>query len=170
MLRDRTIDLAWPLRLNIAIGAASAIQYLHTLHVIHRDIKSLNVLITQEFVAKVTDFGTSRLLTRKMTGLVGSPVWMAPEVLQAKQYSEKADVYSFGIVLWELLEKCLPYGDVPTGQLEQQVLLKKRPPVPDYCPEAYAKLMQACWANNPKKRCVHGHVHVHVHVHVHAPR
>lgn len=105
--------------LKMASDTASAMAYLHGCKppVIHRDLKSLNVLVTETFGCKVTDFGMSRQsqaaagVDMAMT-LVGTPLWVPPEVIKSEKYSEKIDVYSFGIVLCELQTKEMPYGDI----------------------------------------------------------
>ena len=86
-------------------------NYLHCfpIPVVHRDLKSLNVLIDAYHNPKITDFGWSRFVAEKMTGKVGTYQWMAPEVIKTKKYTEKADVFSFGNILWELASEEPPY-------------------------------------------------------------
>lgn len=86
-------------------------HYLHSFKtpVLHRDLKSLNVLLDDHFIPKITDFGWTRLIAEKMTASVGTFQWMAPEVIRSKSYTEKADVYSFGIILWEIASREPPY-------------------------------------------------------------
>uniref|UniRef100_H3G576 Protein kinase domain-containing protein n=1 Tax=Phytophthora ramorum TaxID=164328 RepID=H3G576_PHYRM len=89
-----------------------ALGYLHacTPPVIHRDLKSNNVLLTDKLEPKVIDFGVSRgLVDLTMTAGVGTPYWTAPEILEGKRYTEKADIYSFGVVLSELDTGKIPY-------------------------------------------------------------
>lgn len=100
-------------KLKIALHVAHALTYLHSLTpmVLHRDLKSRNILLTPEFDAKVTDFGSSRVREDcTMTASVGSSLWMAPEVMMGKRYDEKADLFSFGVVLSELDRHKLPYA------------------------------------------------------------
>eukprot|EP01119_Soliformovum_irregulare_P021472 TRINITY_DN7153_c0_g1_i2.p1 TRINITY_DN7153_c0_g1~~TRINITY_DN7153_c0_g1_i2.p1 ORF type:complete len:1103 (-),score=306.90 TRINITY_DN7153_c0_g1_i2:47-3286(-) len=103
------------LKLRLAIDAASGMEYLHSRNpvIIHRDLKSSNLLIDKKWRCKVADFGVSRIkpfLTQTMT-TVGTPAYMAPEVILKNEYSEKVDVYSFGIVLNEIDTGQPPYGD-----------------------------------------------------------
>ena len=84
-------------------------NYLHTIRIIHRDLKSANILVTQNFVVKISDFGESRLIDNEMT-IVGSQFWIAPEIIMGEGYNEKADVFSFGIVLAEMELHDKPYS------------------------------------------------------------
>ncbi|GMF28623.1 unnamed protein product [Phytophthora lilii] len=97
---------------TIALHVAHALTYLHSLEppVIHRDLKSRNILLNQMHEAKLTDFGISReRLDRAMTAGVGTSLWMAPEVMTGEKYDDKADMFSFGVVLSELDAHTLPY-------------------------------------------------------------
>jgi serine/threonine protein kinase len=86
--------------------------YLHTRHVpiVHRDLKSENILLTENFTVKICDFGMARLKLHSthietQHANAGTPAWMAPEVLRGEHFDEKADVYSFSIILWEILHR-----------------------------------------------------------------
>ncbi|DAZ97585.1 TPA: hypothetical protein N0F65_005557 [Lagenidium giganteum] len=99
-------------KLHIALGLARALMYLHgrPSQILHRDIKAKNVLVTNSFVAKLGEFGGSRhQVDATMTGGPGAAFWAAPEVLQGLQYSEKADMYSFGVLLNELDTCTVPF-------------------------------------------------------------
>eukprot|EP00644_Phytophthora_capsici_P014507 jgi/Phyca11/503452/fgenesh2_kg.PHYCAscaffold_3_\ len=102
-----------PAKIKMALQVAHALTYLHSLDpvVLHRDLKSRNILLTETLDAKITDFGASRERSdRTMTAGVGTSFWMAPEVVMGEQYGEKADVFSFGVVLSELDTHELPYS------------------------------------------------------------
>eukprot|EP01127_Copromyxa_protea_P023158 TRINITY_DN8601_c0_g1_i1.p1 TRINITY_DN8601_c0_g1~~TRINITY_DN8601_c0_g1_i1.p1 ORF type:complete len:777 (-),score=138.76 TRINITY_DN8601_c0_g1_i1:75-2405(-) len=104
-------------RMRMARHCCLGLQVLHEHNFIHRDIKSMNILINEEYTCKLTDFGCSKLSTGNNflhTANTGTPLWMAPEVKRG-QYSFSSDVYSMGLVLYELFEKCLPAFDQNTG-------------------------------------------------------
>eukprot|EP00644_Phytophthora_capsici_P017163 jgi/Phyca11/10288/fgenesh1_pm.PHYCAscaffold_48_\ len=96
---------------TIALHVCHALTYLHSLAppVIHRDLKSRNILLNQQLEAKLTDFGISReRMDQTMTAGVGTSLWMAPEVMLGEKYDDKADMFSFGVVLSELDVHTLP--------------------------------------------------------------
>eukprot|EP00644_Phytophthora_capsici_P007178 jgi/Phyca11/112396/e_gw1.22.257.1 len=98
---------------TIALHVCHALTYLHSLEpsIIHRDLKSRNILLNEMHEAKLTDFGISReRLDRTMTAGVGTSLWMAPEVMMGEKYDDKADMFSFGVVLSELDLHTLPYA------------------------------------------------------------
>jgi len=108
-------------RMRMARHCAHGLAFLHANHFLHRDIKSMNILITDDYSCKLTDFGCAKLVSdRQVFNTVnsGTPLWMAPEVKRG-QYSFPADVYSLGLVLFELFERQLPNYD----QMRQMVVL-----------------------------------------------
>ncbi|RLN90425.1 hypothetical protein BBJ28_00004527 [Nothophytophthora sp. Chile5] len=100
---------------RIALHVAHSLMYLHSLDpvIVHRDLKSMNILLTSDLEAKITDFGVSRKWTvDTMTAGVGTRLWMAPEVMLGKRYDTSADIFSFGIVLSELDSHLPPFTEV----------------------------------------------------------
>ncbi|KAF2073598.1 hypothetical protein CYY_005087 [Polysphondylium violaceum] len=161
LLSNKPIDLTYAQKLSIAIDVANAMNYLHSLGIIHRDLKSGNVLITEDLRAKVIDFGFSRNkdVSKQMTSNIGTCFWMAPEVIKGQQYTDSCDVYSFGIVLWEIYCRSKPYQGISNFDIPVMVCKGERPKIPSDCPADYAKLIKACWTDNPKKRPKFNEIH-----------
>ncbi|KAI9981738.1 hypothetical protein PInf_009503 [Phytophthora infestans] len=151
-------------KIHMAIGVAQALAYLHarTPPLIHRDLKSNNILLTDKLEPKLIDFGVSRdTVDLTMTAGVGTPYWTAPEILEGKRYTEQADIYSFGVVLTELDTSKIPYSDAATEhggkpkpfQILQDVMAGKlRPTFSKDCPPRIQKIGMACLALNPEDR------------------
>jgi len=137
---------------------------LHVLHcaeptpVIHRDIKSLNVLLDENWVVKICDFGLSKIMTHQsmmMTKGLGTPHWMAPEVIGSSHYGKPSDVYSYGILVWELWHRQIPYGNMDATQICMGVVQSKpplRPPIAKTVPDLMARFMVWCWNQEPSQR------------------
>ncbi|XP_063741175.1 mitogen-activated protein kinase kinase kinase 7-like [Eleginops maclovinus] len=140
-----------------AIQIAKGIHYLHAeapVKVIHRDLKSRNVVMTADRVLKICDFGASKFLshTTHMT-VVGTFPWMAPEVIQSLPVSETCDTYSYGVVLWEMLTREVPFKGFEGLQVAWLVVEKQeRLTIPTSCPASFAELMRKCWQADPKER------------------
>eukprot|EP00742_Colponemidia_sp_Colp-10_P007271 GILJ01007817.1.p1 GENE.GILJ01007817.1~~GILJ01007817.1.p1 ORF type:complete len:862 (-),score=71.89 GILJ01007817.1:172-2757(-) len=158
VLHKKSLPLSWEIRLKMARDAARGMTYLHLFKpvpILHRDLKSLNLLVTDDFTVKVCDFGWARLKSCTMTGHIGTFQWMAPEVIANQNYTEKADVFSFGVVLWEMVTREPPYqGKLPV-QVATAVLNKGlRPRIPGTCPKPIADLIKDCWDQDPDRRPV----------------
>nr|XP_020471784.1 mitogen-activated protein kinase kinase kinase MLT-like [Monopterus albus] len=140
-----------------AIQIAKGIHYLHAeapVKVIHRDLKSRNVVMTADKVLKICDFGASKFLshTTHMT-VVGTFPWMAPEVIQSLPVSETCDTYSYGVVLWEMLTREVPFKGFEGLQVAWLVVEKQeRLTIPTSCPACFAELLRKCWQADPKER------------------
>lgn len=138
----------------IANDVAAGVAYLHSKYVIHRDLKSLNILLDKDYRARICDFGLSKSTIQKgpLTGLVGTTHWMAPEIIRSSpNYGDSVDVYSFGIFLWELLKGQVPYANKSPDQIANDVLRGIRPPLPDGPPKLI-ELIKQCWDGDPAKR------------------
>jgi len=93
--------------------------YLHAQNILHRDIKSSNIMLTEGYNVKIGDFGLSKQSwkNKQFPGRVGTTHWMAPEILRCEDYTEAADVYSYGTILWECLTGYIPYKNLSTTQI-----------------------------------------------------
>eukprot|EP01114_Cavostelium_apophysatum_P012644 TRINITY_DN2881_c0_g1_i4.p1 TRINITY_DN2881_c0_g1~~TRINITY_DN2881_c0_g1_i4.p1 ORF type:complete len:997 (+),score=287.22 TRINITY_DN2881_c0_g1_i4:2154-5144(+) len=154
-LRDNTLDLPMLAKLMLSRQVSVAVAYLHELELVHRDLKSKNVLIGHSLDEVVLcDFGLARIVNRTevMTSNVGTIAWIAPEVLSGQKYGEAADVYSLGIVIWEIFTRKLPFEDIPSFQIPLVVTRGDRPTIPKDMPPKVVKLLKACWDAKPQKR------------------
>ncbi|TMW59257.1 hypothetical protein Poli38472_004326 [Pythium oligandrum] len=166
VLTKNKTTLAWPKeKISIAMDVAEGLVYLHSMRpvVVHRDLKSKNVLINKRGLAKLSDFGVSRKTTvnETMTSGVGTLLWTAPEIIEGRKYSEKADIFSLGVVLSEIDTCEEPYlskrGDtgerIPGMQIVQMVRLGhlKVDFRPD-CPSKVRELAMQCTALDPDLR------------------
>jgi len=139
--------------LRIASDAAEGMIYLHANGVLHRDLKTHNLLIDEDGNIKIADFGISRFTANTMTTGAGSIQYMAPEVFVSGHYTEKADVYSFAIILWELITREAPHWASATPfMVMSDVRAGKRLELPDITPPAYAQLVNECWHQDPHRR------------------
>lgn len=145
-------------RLNMAYDVAKGMNYLHNRNppIIHRDLKSPNLLVDKKFTVKVADFGLSRLKTNTYISsktAAGTPEWMAPEVLRDEPSNEKSDVYSFGVILWELSTMQQPWSNLNAPQVVAAVGFRgMRLEIPRDLNPQVASIIEACWANEPWKR------------------
>ncbi|KAF1317288.1 Tkl/drk protein kinase, partial [Globisporangium splendens] len=151
-------------KIHMALGIARALEYIHgrTPPLIHRDVKSKNVLLTERLDAKLIDFGVSRNFElASMTAGVGTPYWTAPEILEGTKYSEQSDIYSFGVLLSELDTGELPYFDASSAtgkklkpfQILNDVMAGTlHPSFTDECPPRIRKVARLCFQRDPSKR------------------
>lgn len=157
LLHDPNVSISWELVRKIALDAARGMAYLHlrTPAVIHRDLKSHNLLVDDNWKVKVCDFGLSKIAVDMQATMTacGTPCWTAPEILRNARYTTKADVFSYGIVLWELVTRDEPFAGMPAFQVIFAVGTKGvRLPLPTVCPPELIKLILSCWQEDPSLR------------------
>jgi proto-oncogene tyrosine-protein kinase Ret len=131
--------------------------HLHKFNIIHRDLAARNILLTTTGSPKISDFGMSRLLhvadVGKTYSNIGPIRWMAPESLAQQIYSKKTDIWSFGIVVYEVVAQREPHVDV--NPLDVGVLIRDTyltPTIPTNCPPLLRKIMEMCWHKEPDHR------------------
>jgi serine/threonine protein kinase len=163
---SKNLAISWKQKLKMIKDVARGMLYLHEAPspILHRDLKSLNLLLVKQFSGpndsvyiKITDFGVARILEQSMelTGQMGTCHWMAPEVLSNQPYSLEADIYSFAIVMWEILAREVPYNNINPMTIPIRVVKGERPnisQIPSTCPTALKDLIRQCWDQVPAKR------------------
>nr|ABK06414.1 flag-tagged protein kinase domain of putative mitogen-activated protein kinase kinase kinase [synthetic construct] len=158
LLQKSTSKLDWRRRIHMALDIARGMNYLHHCSppIIHRDLKSSNLLVDKNWTVKVADFGLSRIkhetyLTSKSGK--GTPQWMAPEVLRNESADEKSDIYSFGVVLWELATEKIPWETLNSMQVIGAVgFMDQRLEIPKDIDPRWISLMESCWHSDTKLR------------------
>ncbi|KAG7017188.1 Pentatricopeptide repeat-containing protein [Cucurbita argyrosperma subsp. argyrosperma] len=164
LMNNRKQQLDPRLAINFALDIARAMDCLHANGIIHRDLKPDNLLLTaNQRSVKLADFGLAReeSVTEMMTAETGTYRWMAPELYstvtlrqgEKKHYNNKVDVYSFGIVLWELLTNRMPFEGMSNLQAAYAAAFKQeRPSIPGDIPPDLAFIVQSCWVEDSKMR------------------
>ncbi|XP_024983240.1 protein kinase C alpha type-like [Cynara cardunculus var. scolymus] len=158
ILQRNTTRLDWRRRLHMAMDIARGMNYLHQCNppIVHRDLKSSNLLVDKNWNVKVGDFGLSRVkhetYPKTKTGK-GTPQWMAPEILRNEQANEKSDVYSYGVVLWELTTQKIPWDNLNAMQVIGAVgFMNQRLEIPKDVDPMWASLIQSCWCSEAESR------------------
>ncbi|KAL6060669.1 putative serine/threonine-protein kinase/receptor [Balamuthia mandrillaris] len=169
VLSSKNTSIDWPLLFHIADGMMRGINCLHSWkpQIVHRDLKSLNLLVDDNWNVKVCDFGLSRYTDQgnlsTLGKLRGTFAYCAPEVYFGERFSAKSDIYSVGVILWELMVKCIkgeydrPYGEYKHLVFDFQIIIQTakkglRPTIPPNCPPSYADLIRRCWDAEPDNR------------------
>ena len=144
-------------RTQIAMGVAHAMAFLHQHGIIHRDLKSMNVLLDDNLLPKLCDFGVARFYNgvsdEPMTQSAGTPNWMAPEMQKNAAYGPEVDVYSYAMLMYELVTDDIPWRDVsPLNVMRIVVVQRMRPKLPPNLDPSLKELIKMCWADNPQER------------------
>ncbi|XP_033146763.1 serine/threonine-protein kinase EDR1 isoform X2 [Brassica rapa] len=151
LLQRGTSQLDWRRRIRMALDIACGMNYLHCCSppIIHRDLKSSNLLVDRNCTVKVADFGLSRIKHETYLATKsgrGTPQWMAPEVLRNESANEKSDIYSFGVVLWELATGKIPWETLNSMQVIGAVgFMNQRLEIPKDIDPLWISLMESCW-------------------------
>jgi len=125
-----------------------AIAFCHARGIVHRDIKSHNVLLSPNLDVKLCDFGLARMRSELMTGAMqfaGTPNYMAPEIFKNKKYTEKVDVFAYGTMLWEAMAVDIPFANFDPADIRERVIEGRMPQMPNGITSSVRSLIQACW-------------------------
>ncbi len=151
--------MSWQLRYKISFDVAKGMSFLHRKLVLHRDLKSLNVLLDERYKAKLGDFGLSKIKTSSSqtynAGMAGTMQWIAPELLMDTmgRYTPACDVYSYGMLLWEIVSRSIPYRNISSPALVPvHVIQGKREIIPPNAPPLLSTLTERCWSQEAKDR------------------
>ncbi|OHT07311.1 TKL family protein kinase [Tritrichomonas foetus] len=136
----------------IAYEIAEGMAYLHSKNIIHRDLKTLNILLDENMEPRIGDFGISRQCENMMTGLVGTFNYMAPEIIAKTGYNLKADIFSYGMMLWEMIKREIPFNDLGPMNAARAILNGQRPQIPRYTPKSLQQLIKDCWQVDIERR------------------
>eukprot|EP01098_Paradermamoeba_levis_P015947 TRINITY_DN8376_c0_g1_i1.p1 TRINITY_DN8376_c0_g1~~TRINITY_DN8376_c0_g1_i1.p1 ORF type:complete len:253 (+),score=79.46 TRINITY_DN8376_c0_g1_i1:89-847(+) len=169
ILQDESFGLSWERTLLIAIDAVSGVLELHKCspEILHRDLKSLNLLVNDNWEVKVCDFGLSRFNQQEhsetLQKMRGTMAYCAPETYFGVKYSTKSDVYSLGMIIWELVHRCIkqkyerPFAEFANLKFDFQIIIqsakqKLRPTIPPSTPSNLRDLIALCFSPEPEKR------------------
>lgn len=164
VLHKKEHVLSWTDRWSIAFQMTKSVNYLHAMSIIHRDIKSFNFLMditSNGYIVKISDFGlakirqeTSRQTTEcdKQQVPAGTLQWKAPELLKLSKPSKASDIYSLGVVFWELATGCVPYDELDEATISQGVKAGERLEIPGDIPSHYKSIISHAWSQDPSKR------------------
>jgi len=129
------------------------LKYLHSKNIIHRDIKCANLLLTQEGILKLADFGTAKEDAGKNFTVIGTPYWMAPEIIEVAGAHVSSDIWSLGCTLVEMLRGTPPYFELVTMQALFKIVEDPHPPIPSsFSEDVQNFLIKQCFVKDPKKR------------------
>jgi len=156
LVRSKT-DYPQYVVLQMALEAALGIQHLHTEEIIHRDLAARNLLVDESMHVKVADFGFARvkeacIMHGYTLSEIGPIKWTAPEAMRWKQYSEQSDIFSFGVVLYEMLVRHVPWDGFDNLDVVVRVCKGERMPLPETLDTELLKLIQTCWAQEAVSR------------------
>jgi Protein tyrosine and serine/threonine kinase/Sel1 repeat len=153
---EKAPSINWQEKTQLALEIALGLSYLHSQDVLHRDLKSANVLLDEYGHAKLSDFGLSKTLSSCVeTAATQSQAlqWMPPERTRRNTvYTEQSDIYSYGVLLWEIATGMKPLAGLSIKETITQITSGKREPIPSSVPAAWTSLIQRCWSTDPNSR------------------
>jgi len=170
VLSDLSLTFDWSLFLKVALDTIKGILALHSWKppIVHRDMKSLNLLVDENWGVKVSDFGLSRFTGQTqnqstLSKLRGTYAYTAPEIYFGKHYTAKSDIFAYGIILWEMAKRTIsgyyeqPYSEYPHLVYDFQIIIQVakselRPTIPENCPPHLVAVIKGCWNADPEKR------------------
>ena len=148
-------------QMGVALQMCDALAYLHSMRIIHRDVKPQNVIYNEKTgTSKLCDFGLARLIpvgvetvSAMSLGTGGTPAYQAPEVLSKRDAGRKLDLYGFAVTLWEMYTTQLPWSDCDLERMTKKVVMQnERPPMPKDMPRDYAEMIARSWQTDTSKR------------------
>eukprot|EP01103_Thecamoeba_quadrilineata_P014399 TRINITY_DN4290_c0_g2_i1.p1 TRINITY_DN4290_c0_g2~~TRINITY_DN4290_c0_g2_i1.p1 ORF type:complete len:1044 (-),score=175.75 TRINITY_DN4290_c0_g2_i1:118-2904(-) len=154
LLHNPLVRLSGQHMLKVALSVARGMNYLHTQtpSIVHRDLKSHNILVDDNWTIKVGDYGLSSFKRRLHSQIYcGTAQWQAPEATEGT-YGMAADVYSYGVLLWELVTRKTPFEGTEMHEVMRLVRDKNRPPIPNHCSPHFRELIEICWSHTPSDR------------------
>jgi predicted Ser/Thr protein kinase len=159
LLFDKSKDVAADYQFRLILGIARGMLHLHKNNIVHRDLAARNILLSRDGEPKISDFGMSRMIESSIKEgttrtNVGPIRWMAPESIKSKVYSTKSDVWSFGVVISEILNREEPHKEIE-DVIEVAIAIRnelKTPKIEESAPELLKEIMRLCWAINPDER------------------
>ncbi|KAL4283100.1 hypothetical protein GQ457_16G022560 [Hibiscus cannabinus] len=144
--------LSWRRRLKMLRDICRGLMGIHRMKVVHRDLKSSNCLVNKNWTVKICDFGLSRIMSSRPmsdSASAGTPEWIAPELIRNEPFTEKCDVFSLGVIMWELCTLSKPWEGVPPERVVYAVANEgSRLEVPE---GPLGRLISDCWAE-PEER------------------